>query len=313
MKIGRRPPKPDKAEVSEKTAPWVSLKSVPSAKKPDLLVVKSIPLKKILVKHETNVRIKIYDTDVSALAGSQKRVGQINPIMVRPLMDATRTKPVVGPNGEEYELVAGEQRFVAIWRETNGEGEINATIREMDDRTADAINFDENIFRYNLNIYEIMQRCLRRREKWGESIAEMSASTEIAERDLRRFFVVSDRVAPDLIDKLRVDARSEILDRLDQASRVEGVNADDRHAQQRKWWENEGWLATAHARRNTERSNRQKIAQTRRAADMIEISTTIVGPEGPVTLSMKQARAVASALRWTLSPNDYPKPYKELG
>lgn len=310
MRIGRRPPKDKVAEVSsEKKEPWVPLKA---AKKPDLLVVKSIPLKKILVKHETNVRIKIYDTDVSALAGSQKRVGQINPIMVRPLMDATRSKPVLGPNGEEYELIAGEQRYRARWLETDGEGEINATIREMDDRTADAINFDENIFRYNLNLYEIMQRCLRRREKWGESAPEMSASTEIAERELRRFFAVADRVAPDLIDKFRIDARVEILDRLDQASRIEGVNAADRHALQRRWWENEGWTAAARAKRDTARSNRRKIAQTRRAADMIEITTTIIGPDGPITLSEQAARAVASALRWTIEPADHPQPYKDF-
>lgn len=320
MKLGQASEKPN-----GKGAPETEKKPLPDPIPGKSL--RAIPLKAIRVAHETNVRKRIYQSDVNALRGSIARVGQIHPSVVRPLSEAERAIGVKGPDGklilsdEQFKLVAGEQRYFARWAEgveetkdpaDPGKMTLECIVWEgMTERLEEEVNLDENTFRTDLNLYDIMQRCLRRREKWGETVDEMAERTDISDIDIRRFFRIADRVAPELIDRLRVDARAQTLDRLDQASRIQGINAYDRFERQRKWWANEGWNQNDSKRASRSRAQRTKIARTRRAAEVIELTQQIETPEGTITFSMQQARAVAMALRWSLDPLDYPCPYKD--
>lgn len=84
-------------------------------------------------------RKKFDDRELLELSQSVKSYGVIQPIIVR-------------PDGEYYQIIAGERRFKAC--QLLGLNEIPAIIKEMDDEKAAAISLIENLQRKELDYFE---------------------------------------------------------------------------------------------------------------------------------------------------------------
>jgi ParB family chromosome partitioning protein len=83
-------------------------------------------------------RLRPTDDDyVAGLADSMDRIGQTDPILVRPVADG------------RYQLVAGAHRLAAAG--LIGWSEIDCTVREMDDLQARLAEIDENLIRRELS------------------------------------------------------------------------------------------------------------------------------------------------------------------
>lgn len=101
--------------------------------------IRSIDLKNIVLSQTTAQieRRKQFDkTAISELANSIKVVGLINPILVRPM-------------GDQYEVVAGERRYLAS-KEAQLDS-VNATIRDLNDQQVLEVQLIENLQREGLH------------------------------------------------------------------------------------------------------------------------------------------------------------------
>lgn len=87
-------------------------------------------------------RSPTYDVALDELAASIRELGVLEPLIVRPLMDAS----------DNYEILAGDRR----WRAAQKAGLtlIPVVVRDVDDRTAAAIALVENLQREDLNPIE---------------------------------------------------------------------------------------------------------------------------------------------------------------
>lgn len=85
-------------------------------------------------------RRRFEEAAIEALAESIRKHGILEPIIVR-------------PQGDRFEIVAGERRFQAA--ELAGLEEVPVTIRDIDDRTAIEIALSENLEREDLSPLEV--------------------------------------------------------------------------------------------------------------------------------------------------------------
>jgi ParB family transcriptional regulator, chromosome partitioning protein len=99
--------------------------------------------------------------ELAELEASLKANGLLQPVTVRP-----------APNGEGYELVAGERRFRAATR--LGWTEIPALIKELDDKTLLTLALVENLQRADLNPMEEAEGYQQLMEDFGLTQAEVA-------------------------------------------------------------------------------------------------------------------------------------------
>lgn len=148
--------------------------------------VKNIPIYQI--ENDRNQPRKSFDkTSLEELADSIRRVGMIQPIIVR-------------RDGECYRIIAGERR----WRAAHIAGlkEIPAVIREeADDLTVSEMALIENIQREDLNPVEEAKAYRRLNEEYGlsvSSIAERMGKSSSAISNSLRLLKLNEEVLTDL-------------------------------------------------------------------------------------------------------------------
>ncbi len=100
----------------------------------------------LLQRGKYQPRIDMHTDTLQELADSIKSQGLIQPILVRPLGDATPGQP------RRYEIIAGERRWRAA--QLAGLHEIPAIVRRIPDEAAVAMALIENIQREDLNPLE---------------------------------------------------------------------------------------------------------------------------------------------------------------
>lgn len=105
------------------------------------------------------VRMEINEDAISELASSIKAIGQLQPILVRPV-------------GERYEVVYGHRRFLAHQR--IGKARIWVSVKELDDVQATTMRAVENIDRLDMSPIEEAAVYIDLREKAGLTIEKIA-------------------------------------------------------------------------------------------------------------------------------------------
>lgn len=107
--------------------------------------VRSIELFRIIPSRfepQAHRRKRFKDEDIEELGESIERQGLISPIVVRPV-------PVLSEITEEFEIVAGERRFLACQRKNLGS--IKCFVRNISDEAALEIQMQENLQRVDID------------------------------------------------------------------------------------------------------------------------------------------------------------------
>jgi ParB family chromosome partitioning protein len=142
----------------------------------------------LLQRGKYQPRIDMRPESLQELAESIKAQGIVQPIVVRPLNDAT------GPQ-RRYEIIAGERRWRAA--QLAGLHEVPALIRRVPDEAAIAMALIENIQRENLNPLEearALDRLITEFEMTHASAAEAVGRSRAAVSNLLRLLELADEV-----------------------------------------------------------------------------------------------------------------------
>jgi ParB family chromosome partitioning protein len=143
----------------------------------------------LLQRGKYQPRIDMRQESLQELADSIKAQGLVQPIVVRPLNEATASQP------RRYEIIAGERRWRAA--QLAGLHEIPALIRRVPDEAAVAMALIENIQRENLNPLEearALERLISEFEMTHASAAEAVGRSRAAVSNLLRLLELADEV-----------------------------------------------------------------------------------------------------------------------
>lgn len=143
----------------------------------------------LLQRGKYQPRIDMRQDSLQELAESIKAQGLVQPIVVRPISDATATQP------RRYEIIAGERRWRAA--QLAGLQEIPALVRRVADEAAVAMALIENIQRENLNPLEearALDRLITEFEMTHASAAEAVGRSRAAVSNLLRLLELADEV-----------------------------------------------------------------------------------------------------------------------
>lgn len=102
---------------------------------------------------------------VTTLATSIAEVGLLEPILVR-------------PDGDGYEIVAGERRYRAVRQ--LGWAEVTCRVDDMDDQLASARMLAENVHRDDLNPMEEAEAYASRMSRFGLDVAQVATMAGVA-------------------------------------------------------------------------------------------------------------------------------------
>jgi ParB family transcriptional regulator, chromosome partitioning protein len=142
--------------------PPATAEPAPAAMPPPDAGLREVPVD-LLRRGKYQPRVDMREDSLTELAESIKAQGVVQPIVVRPLPNAT--------GGEtEYEIVAGERRWRAA--QMAGLATIPAVIRDIPDESAVAVALIENIQRENLNPLEEARSLHRLIEEFGLTHAD---------------------------------------------------------------------------------------------------------------------------------------------
>lgn len=153
--------------------------SAVTALRPDEELTK-IPVD-LLQRGKYQPRIDMHTDTLQELADSIRAQGLIQPILVRPLNEATATQP------RRYEIIAGERRWRAA--QLAGLHEIPAIVRRVADEAAVAMALIENIQREDLNPLEearALDRLIREFDMTHATAAEAVGRSRAAVSNLLR-------------------------------------------------------------------------------------------------------------------------------
>jgi len=142
----------------------------------------------LLQRGKYQPRLDMRPESLQELAESIKAQGIVQPIVVRPLNEAT------GPL-RRYEIIAGERRWRAA--QLAGLHEVPALIRRMPDEAATAMALIENIQRENLNPLEearALDRLISEFEMTHATAAEAVGRSRAAVSNLLRLLELADEV-----------------------------------------------------------------------------------------------------------------------
>jgi ParB family chromosome partitioning protein len=143
----------------------------------------------LLQRGKYQPRIDMRQDSLQELADSIKSQGLVQPIVVRPLNDASGTQP------RRYEIIAGERRWRAA--QLAGLHEIPALVRRVGDEAAVAMALIENIQREDLNPLEearALERLISEFEMTHASAAEAVGRSRAAVSNLLRLLELGDEV-----------------------------------------------------------------------------------------------------------------------
>ncbi len=143
----------------------------------------------LLQRGKYQPRIDMRQETLQELAESIKAQGVVQPIVVRPISEATAGQP------RRYEIIAGERRWRAA--QLAGLHEIPAVIRQVPDSAAIAMALIENIQRENLNPLEearALDRLITEFEMTHATAAEAVGRSRAAVSNLLRLLELTDEV-----------------------------------------------------------------------------------------------------------------------
>jgi ParB family chromosome partitioning protein len=143
----------------------------------------------LLQRGKYQPRIDMRQESLQELADSIKAQGLVQPIVVRPISEASATQP------RRYEIIAGERRWRAA--QLAGLHEIPALVRRVPDEAAVAMALIENIQRENLNPLEearALDRLITEFEMTHASAAEAVGRSRAAVSNLLRLLELADEV-----------------------------------------------------------------------------------------------------------------------
>jgi ParB family chromosome partitioning protein len=132
--------------------------------------LREIPISHIFLRKDAR---KIDDATVSALVGSIREVGLLNPIRVRP-----KRLHVEGIETDAYEVTAGGHRFKAVTRV--GFTEVSCIVVTEDDLHAELSKLDENLCRSDLTHAERAKQTARRKAIYLELHPETASGASQA-------------------------------------------------------------------------------------------------------------------------------------
>ena len=141
--------------------------------------VREIEISKI-EEPERAIRTTIVKENLEELAESIKRLGILQPLIVR-------------PKGEKFEIIAGHRRFLAA--QMAGLKTLPCIVKEVDDSQMLMEQIHENIKREELNIMDQVEIVHQLREREGYSyrqIGEIFGKSETWARDLDRLWYCDD-------------------------------------------------------------------------------------------------------------------------
>jgi ParB family chromosome partitioning protein len=143
----------------------------------------------LLQRGKYQPRIDMRQESLQELADSIKSQGLVQPIVVRPISEATATQP------RRYEIIAGERRWRAA--QLAGLHEIPALVRRVGDEAAVAMALIENIQREDLNPLEearALDRLITEFEMTHAAAAEAVGRSRAAVSNLLRLLELADEV-----------------------------------------------------------------------------------------------------------------------
>jgi ParB family chromosome partitioning protein len=143
----------------------------------------------LLQRGKYQPRIDMRQETLQELAESIKAQGVVQPIVVRPISEATAGQP------RRYEIIAGERRWRAA--QLAGLHEIPAVIRQVPDSAAIAMALIENIQREDLNPLEearALDRLITEFEMTHATAAEAVGRSRAAVSNLLRLLELTDEV-----------------------------------------------------------------------------------------------------------------------
>lgn len=143
----------------------------------------------LLQRGKYQPRIDMRQESLQELADSIKAQGLVQPIVVRPLNEASAGQP------RRYEIIAGERRWRAA--QLAGLHEIPALVRRVPDEAAVAMALIENIQRENLNPLEearALDRLITEFEMTHATAAEAVGRSRAAVSNLLRLLELADEV-----------------------------------------------------------------------------------------------------------------------
>lgn len=120
----------------------------------------SLPLDVIKVREQVRTLFEDEDSSLQELADSIRRLGVLQPVLVRPGEDGT------------YELIAGERRYRAAMLANMKE--IPAIIRDIADDLIEDAQFAENVQRKNLTQIEIAKKLQRDFESANHDLGKLA-------------------------------------------------------------------------------------------------------------------------------------------
>jgi ParB family transcriptional regulator, chromosome partitioning protein len=123
---------------------------------------RELPIETLIPRHN-QPRRTVDPTELESMVATLRTLGIIQPIVVRPLD---------GPLGERYEIVAGERRWRAA--QLAGMSTIPAIIRTLDERHTVLYSLAENIARSDLNAMELARGYQSAVEEHGFSQTELA-------------------------------------------------------------------------------------------------------------------------------------------
>jgi ParB family chromosome partitioning protein len=126
-----------------------------------------------------NNRTVFRDAELAALAASMQEVGQLQPIVVRPI-----------ENG--YQVCAGERRLRAA--KMLGWETIRATVRDLSDEEAAAVVLIENLARVDVDPIDEAQGYQDGITRFGWSIAECARRANVSAERVRKRLVLLDLI-----------------------------------------------------------------------------------------------------------------------
>ncbi len=156
--------------------------------------LRELPLAEISVNRRQPRRM-FSDDELRELAASIRALGVVQPIVVRPLHEASAAEHGPAPTGVRFELIAGERRLRAA--KLAGLEYIPALVRPADEIASLEIALAENVAREDLNAIEEAIAYAALADEFGlthERIAELVGRSRVSVTNLLRLLDLPDDV-----------------------------------------------------------------------------------------------------------------------
>jgi ParB family transcriptional regulator, chromosome partitioning protein len=185
--LGQISRKPDSAPAAASGSPAPDTTSAAPVNKPPGDELASLPVD-LLQRGKYQPRVDMRQESLDELAASIKSQGIVQPIVVRPVGEATGAS-------QRYEIIAGERRWRAA--QIAGLGTVPAVIRRVPDEAAIAMALIENIQRENLNPLEEARALERLISEFGithQQAADAVGRSRAAVSNLLRLLELPDEI-----------------------------------------------------------------------------------------------------------------------